>query len=95
MTRDTCRCPRPASGVTRASFEWSIELSTIKRMVADAKLWGRVVELSSPLHYFAGFWWQLLFNVEKTPTPPDAPPDVAAAGVCGRGWWSGCGQRGG
>lgn len=49
-------------------------------MVADAKLWGRVVELSSPLHYFAGFWWQLLFNVEKTPTPPDAPPDVAAAG---------------
>jgi len=76
------RCPRPASSVTRASFEWSIELSTIKRMVADAKLWGRVVELSSPLHYFAGFWWQLLFNVEKTPTPPDAPPDVAAAG----GW---------
>jgi hypothetical protein len=40
--------------VTRASFEWAIELSTIKRMVADAKLWGRVVELSSPLHYFAG-----------------------------------------
>jgi hypothetical protein len=33
---------------------WAIELSTIKRMVADAKLWGRVVELSSPLHYFAG-----------------------------------------
>lgn len=29
-------------------------MSTIKRMVADAKLWGRVVELSSPLHYFAG-----------------------------------------
>lgn len=27
----------------------------------------------------AGFWWQLLFNVEKTPTPPDAAPDVAAA----------------
>jgi hypothetical protein len=48
------RCPRPLSSVTRASFEWSIELSTIKRMVADAKLWGRVVELSSPLHYFAG-----------------------------------------
>jgi hypothetical protein len=67
--------------VSRASFEWSIELSTIKRMVADAKLWGRVVELSSPLHYFAGFWWQLLFNVEKTPAPADAPPDVAAAGV--------------
>lgn len=66
--------------MSRASFEWSVELSTIKRMVADAKLWGRVVELSSPLHYFGGFWWQLLFNVEKTPTPPDAPPDAAAAG---------------
>lgn len=49
-------------------------------MVADAKLWGRVVELSSPLHYFSGFWWQLLFNVEKAPTPPDAPPEVADAG---------------
>eukprot|EP00775_Hariotina_reticulata_P008852 gene8853-9031_t len=73
------RCPRPLSSVTRASFEWSIELSTIKRMVADAKLWGRVVELSSPLHYFAGFWWQLLFNVEKTAAPADAAPDVAAA----------------
>ncbi|WIA35734.1 hypothetical protein OEZ86_004136 [Tetradesmus obliquus] len=73
------RCPRPLSSVTRASFEWAIELSTIKRMVADAKLWGRVVELSSPLHYFAGFWWQLLFNVEKTPALPDAAPDGAAA----------------
>eukprot|EP00879_Flechtneria_rotunda_P018787 GHRR01019720.1.p1 GENE.GHRR01019720.1~~GHRR01019720.1.p1 ORF type:complete len:287 (+),score=51.88 GHRR01019720.1:438-1298(+) len=48
------RCPRPVSTVNRASFEWTIELSTIKRMVADAKLWGRVVELSSPLHYFGG-----------------------------------------
>jgi hypothetical protein len=27
----------------------------------------------------AGFWWQLLFNVEKTPTLPDAAPEVAAA----------------
>ncbi|KAF8057900.1 BTB/POZ domain-containing protein [Scenedesmus sp. PABB004] len=68
------RCPRPLSAVSRASFEWSIELATIKRMVADAKLWGRVVELSSPLHYFAGFWWQLMFNVEKAPSPADAEP---------------------
>jgi hypothetical protein len=30
-------------------------------MVADAKLWGRVVELSSPLHYFAG---RLMWVVE-------------------------------
>jgi hypothetical protein len=31
------------------------------------------------LNFPAGFWWQLLFNVEKTPAPPDAAPDVAAA----------------
>lgn len=48
------RCPRPVSSVSKLSFEWSIELSQIKRMVTDAKLWNRVVELQSPLHYFAG-----------------------------------------
>jgi hypothetical protein len=31
-----------------------IELSTIKRMAADARLWGRVVEAQSPLYYWAG-----------------------------------------
>jgi hypothetical protein len=27
----------------------------------------------------AGFWWQLLFNVEKTPATTEAAPDAAAA----------------
>jgi hypothetical protein len=31
------------------------------------------------LRFTAGFWWQLLFNVEKTPALPDAAPEVAAA----------------
>ena len=48
------RCPRPASSVTKLSFEWSIELSQIKCMVRDARLWNRVVELHSPLHYWGG-----------------------------------------
>lgn len=62
-TQQPIRCPRPTSSVTRCSFDWSFELSTVKRMVADAQLWGRVVELSSPLHYFAGFWWQVRVEV--------------------------------
>jgi hypothetical protein len=49
-----CRAPRPASAVSKLVFEWSIELAHIKRMVADARLWNRVVEAQSPLHYFAG-----------------------------------------
>eukprot|EP00878_Enallax_costatus_P041914 GHUV01048840.1.p1 GENE.GHUV01048840.1~~GHUV01048840.1.p1 ORF type:complete len:111 (+),score=41.27 GHUV01048840.1:561-893(+) len=50
-------------------------------MVEDAKLWGRVVELSSPLHYFAGFWWQLLFNVEKSPAAADTTQQQQTEGA--------------
>jgi hypothetical protein len=105
----------------KLTFDWSIELAQIKRMVADARLWNRVVEAQSPLHYFAGetagcgsllgslsislsvwpfkcdphltmlltqqrprpypgFYWQLLFNVERTNTP-DVPPPANGAGA--------------
>ncbi|KIY91769.1 hypothetical protein MNEG_16194, partial [Monoraphidium neglectum] len=47
------RAPRPASAVGKLVFDWSVELAHIKRMVADARLWNRVVEAQSPLHYFA------------------------------------------
>lgn len=50
----TMQCPRPASSVSKLSFEWGIEVAEIRRMVGDAKLWNRVVEAQSPLHYFAG-----------------------------------------
>lgn len=48
------RAPRPGSAVAKLTFDWSIELAQIKRMVADVRLWNRVVEAQSPLHYFAG-----------------------------------------
>lgn len=40
--------------MSKLVFDWSIELGQIKRMAADARLWNRVAEAQSPLHYFAG-----------------------------------------
>ena len=90
------RGPRPPAAARRLVFDWAIDVAQVRRMAADARLWNRVVEAQSPLHYFGGFCWQLLFNLERG--GGEAPPPAAADGPLlgdGGGGAGGAGGGGG